>query len=169
MAVSVALQPASSGKRKSRAFCTNCGPPVAATQSPHPPTLSRVLFQLGGRELVSRFEFFAALADNAAFRTSGGSGQCLHMRVVHGLAGASADRYNGLRAIALARPTSTAARNEGRVETAHNKGAWARECMRVCMCVYVRVQTLTYTSMRWRPRSSASSSLACVQTVSVFA
>ena len=40
----------------------------------------------------------------------------------------------------------------------HSTGAWTRVCMRVCMCVYVRVQTFTHTSSRNRPYASRAAS-----------
>ncbi len=51
------------------------------------PTIICGHFQLGGRELVSRFDYIAALVGGEAFRRSGGSGQCLHMRVMDWIGG----------------------------------------------------------------------------------
>jgi hypothetical protein len=61
------------------------------------PTLSRVLLQLAVRELVSRFVCSAALAGGEAFRRSGGSGQCLHMRVMDWRVHVRADRTDCAR------------------------------------------------------------------------
>ena len=61
------------------------------------PTLSRALLQLGAREIGSRFVLFAALAGGAAAQRSGGSGQCLHMRVMDWRVHVRADRTDCAR------------------------------------------------------------------------
>ena len=61
------------------------------------PTLSRALLQLGAREIGSRFVLFAALAGGEAFQRSGGSGQCLHMRVMDWRVHVRADRTDCAR------------------------------------------------------------------------
>ena len=61
------------------------------------PTIICGHFQPGGRELVSRFDYIAALAGGEAFRRSGGSGQCLHMRVMDWRVHVRADRTDCAR------------------------------------------------------------------------
>jgi hypothetical protein len=71
------------------------------------PTIICGHFQLGGRALVSRFDYIAALAGGEAFRRSGGSGQCLHMRVMDWGVHVRADRTDCARTHVSVRREST--------------------------------------------------------------